>query len=104
MFHLADALVIDVYQLTKTFPREELYGLTALVRRAAVSAPTNIVEGCARRSTGEYIHFLNIATGSVFEARYLIDLSFRLGYLPGQTHDAFMRRYNAPRQVTGASD
>ncbi|PYR56709.1 MAG: hypothetical protein DMF85_15705 [Acidobacteria bacterium] len=65
----------------------------AQLRRAAVSVPSNIVEGCARRSTAEYVNFLNIATGSVFEARYLVDVSFRLGYLPEKPHGDLMRRY-----------
>jgi four helix bundle protein len=52
------------------------------LRRAAVSVASNIVEGCARRSTKEYLNFLNIAAGSASEARYLTDLCCRLGFLP----------------------
>ena len=53
------------------------------VRKAAVSIPTNLVEGNARRTTGEYVHFINIARGSAAELTYLVDLSAELGYLAG---------------------
>ena len=81
VFGIADALVIAIYQATRAFPVEERYGLQAQIRRAAVSVATNIVEGCARRSEREYLNFLNIATGSAAEMRYLCDLSHRLGFL-----------------------
>jgi four helix bundle protein len=63
-------LVEDVYRLTRTFPTEELYGLTSQVRRAAVSIPSNLAEGSARRSPREYGHFLTIALGSLAELEY----------------------------------
>jgi four helix bundle protein len=79
-FGLADALVPDIYLVTKTFPLEERYGLVTQMRRAAVSIPTNIVEGCARRTEKDYLNFLNIANGSAHELSYLLRLSERLGY------------------------
>jgi four helix bundle protein len=82
---MADALVVDVYPATSNFPVSERYGLQAQMRRAAVSVATNIVEGSARRTTSEYLHFLNIAAGSATELRYLIDLSHRLQLLPTRT-------------------
>jgi four helix bundle protein len=81
VFQLADSLVVRLYRATATFPAEERFGLRSQVRRAAVSAATNIVEGTARRSLSEYLSFLNIATGSAAEARYLIDLADRLGFI-----------------------
>ena len=81
VFKIADRLVIDIYLGTQNFPVEERYGLQAQIRRAAVSTATNIVEGCARQSDREYCNFLNIATGSAAEVRYLCDVSHRLGFL-----------------------
>jgi four helix bundle protein len=68
-FQLADALVLDIYKETKGFPPEERYGLQAQIRRAAVSVPTNLVEGSARRGEIEYLNFCNIACASAFETR-----------------------------------
>ena len=82
VFHLADALVVDIYKSTKDFPAEERYGLQAQTRRAAVSSAANIVEGCARRSLGEYVNFLNIAAGSACEMAYLLSVAHRLQFLP----------------------
>jgi four helix bundle protein len=84
VFHQADALALTVYGATKRFPVEERFGLQSQIRRAAVSAASNIVEGSARRSTAEYLSFLNISSGSAAEARYLIDLAARLALVtPG---------------------
>jgi four helix bundle protein len=83
-FALADEVALLIYQLTGTFPDQERYGLTSQMRRAAVSIPSNIVEGCARESQSEYIRFLEIALGSLRELHYQFDLSQRLGYCHGQ--------------------
>jgi four helix bundle protein len=83
-FELADEVALLVYQVTSGFPREELYGLTSQIRRAAVSVSSNIVEGCARDSQTEYIRFLYIAFGSLRELHYQLDLSKRLGFLSNQ--------------------
>jgi four helix bundle protein len=82
VFKLADMLVVQAYELSASFPRSEAFGLTSQVRRAAISAVTNIVEGCSRDSPREFAHFLDISTGSTAEARYLLRLASRLGLLP----------------------
>lgn len=76
----ADKFAHMVYLKTKDFPKEEIYGLTSQLRRAALSVPVNIVEGYARHSKKEFKNFLNIALGSLTEAEYLLDFSNRLGY------------------------
>jgi four helix bundle protein len=78
---LADDLTVAVYERTRAFPREEIYGLTAQLRRASYSVPANIVEGSSRDSQKDYLHFLYIARGSLSETQYFIHLTGRLGYL-----------------------
>jgi four helix bundle protein len=81
-WRLADDLTVAIYEHTKSFPKEELYGLTSQLRRAAYSVPANIVEGSSRESKRDYLHFLYIARGSLSEAQYFIHLCQRLSYLP----------------------
>ena len=83
-FELADEVALLTYQVTANFPKDELYGLTAQMRRAAVSVPSNIVEGCARSSQADYLRFLFIAFGSLRELHYQLGLSKRLGSLNEQ--------------------
>ena len=83
-FELADDLAVWIYRATTGFPREEIYGLTAQMRRAAVSIPSNIVEGCARDSQPDFLPFLFMSFGSLKELRYQVDLSHRLGFLSSQ--------------------
>ena len=83
-FELADEVALLAYRVTSRFPKEERYGLTSQIRRAAVSVPSNIVEGCARDSQSDYLRFLYIAFGSLKELRYQLSLSNRLGFLHGQ--------------------
>ena len=77
-FKLTDELALAMYVATADFPPSERYGLQSQLRRAAVSVPTNIVEGCARESQGDYLRFLDIALGSAREALYLMSLAKRL--------------------------
>jgi four helix bundle protein len=80
-FELADEVALKVYQVTSGFPKEEIYGLTSQMRRASISVPSNIVEGCARETQADYIRFLYIAFGSLKELHYQLDLSNRLGFI-----------------------
>jgi four helix bundle protein len=68
-------LAVTIYRLTKDFPREELYGLTSQIRRAAVSIPSNIAEGQGRQSTGEFKNFIGIARGSNFELQTQLEIA-----------------------------
>lgn len=80
-FEVADEVAVLAYQVTAGFPKEERYALTSQIRRAAVSVPSNIVEGCARDSQADYLRFLTMAFGSLRELHYQIELSKRLGFL-----------------------
>ncbi len=75
-------MVTEIYGLTKTFPKDEIYGLISQMRRAAVSYPCNISEGAARSSTKEYIHFIYIALGSLSELETQVIIAKNLGYIP----------------------
>jgi four helix bundle protein len=74
-------IVLEIYRLTNAFPKEERFGITSQLRRAAYSVPANIAEGLGRRSTKELIQCLGIANGSLKEVRYFVYLSCDLGYL-----------------------
>ena len=94
VFHLADELVLDVYRATAGFPREERYGLQAQLRRAAVRIASTIVEGSARRTTKDYLHFVTISLGSASEVRYLLTVSGRLTFMPATTSQQLHDRYD----------
>lgn len=74
-------LAVMIYQETKKFPKEEVYGITSQIRRAIVSIPTNLAEGCGRGSDRDFAKFAQIAFGSANESEYLILLSNELGFI-----------------------
>ena len=80
-FELADQVALLTYQFSANFPKTEQFGLTSQMRRAAVSVPSNIVEGCARDFSADYLRFLDIAFGSLRELDYQLSLATRLGFV-----------------------
>jgi four helix bundle protein len=87
-------LVTLVYQATQSFPKEEIYALTSQVRRCAVSMPSNFAEGNGRRSRSDYVRFLQISVGSLYELETQVEIAKNLGYVKTQAFDnlsGFMR-------------
>ena len=76
-------LTAEVYALSKRFPAEERFALTDQLRRAVVSIPSNIAEGCGRSSNKDYAHFLSIARGSLYETMTQLQIAVNLGYIAG---------------------
>jgi four helix bundle protein len=87
-WQLSMAFVERCYNATATFPRDELYGLTGQIRRAAVSIPSNIAEGYCRRKPKPYAHHVSISLGSHAEVETCLELARRLGYIPPKLHEA----------------
>lgn len=83
----AHRVALGVYTLTVSFPREERYGLTSQMRRCAVSVPSNIAEGCGRRSDADFARFLQIAMGSASELEYQLLLAHDLGFIVDADHE-----------------
>ncbi len=88
-------LVTEIYKISKGFPNVEVYGLTSQMRRCAISIPSNMAEGYGRNSTNDYLHFLRIATGSLYELQTQMEISMNLYYL---TRDEFDRLYEQSRE------
>jgi four helix bundle protein len=89
-------LVTQIYLLTKELPKEELYGLTAQIRRSAVSIPSNIAEGYGRNSTKDYIRFLQIASGSLYELQTQLEICHNLAYV---SEKIFNKVYDQSREI-----
>ena len=90
------SLVTEVYRITKAFPKEETYGLVAQMRKSAISVPSNIAEGYGRKSTAEYIRFLNIAMGSMFELQTQLEIALNLKYM---LETDFRALYEGSREI-----
>lgn len=90
------ALVTEIYKITKTFPKDETYGLIAQMRRCAVSIPSNIAEGYGRNSSNDYVRFLCIAMGSLYELQTQLEISLNLKYLKEKD---FKRFFESSREV-----
>ena len=89
-------LVTKIYQVTQTFPREELFGLTSQIRRCSISIPSNIAEGCGRNSDNELLRFLNISSGSLFELQTQLQIANNIQYLDELV---FKELYDDSREV-----
>ena len=101
---LADEIAVGIYKITGSFPKEEMYGITSQMRRAAVSVVSNIVEGCARESQNEYCRFLEIAFGSLRELDYQFDLSTRLEFIKARNDktESLQLKLNEAQKVLGS--
>jgi len=80
-------LVIEIYNLMKSFPKDETFGLCSQIKRAVISIPTNIVEGHSKSSNKEFVRFLYISRGSLEELKYLLYLSKDLGFINLQDYE-----------------
>ena len=87
--------VKDVYQVTETFPKHEIYGLVSQMRRAAVSVPSNVAEGAARKGIKEFKQSLNIAQGSISELDTQIELALMLHYINTENHERLVEKLNS---------
>ncbi|MCF7688658.1 MAG: four helix bundle protein [Cephaloticoccus sp.] len=96
------ALTLKVYAVTNAFPKDELFGLTSQIRRAVVSIPANIAEGCGRDSDAELKRFLDIAHGSASEVEYFLILTKELGYMPMIEAEALSTEIGQIKRMLGA--
>ena len=90
----AHQFTLEVYEITKLFPKEEMYSLTNQLRRVASSIPANIAEGCGKNSQAEFAHFLNVSLGSANEAEYFLILSKDLKYINENIFDTLLKIMN----------
>ena len=89
-------LVTEIYHHTKAFPDEERYGLTSQLRRSSVSLPSNMAEGYGRNSTQDYIRFLRISNGSLFELQTQLEIARNLGFF---TDETFVVLFESSREI-----
>jgi len=99
VFKLAHELTVEIYKITKEFPKEEVYGLVSQMRRAASSVPSNLAEGSNRNTSAEYKHFVGIAKGSAGEVHYQLLLAKDLGYLDEEKYSDLRDGYHRVLQM-----
>jgi four helix bundle protein len=92
-------LTLSVYKITLAFPREEVYGLTSQIRRASMSTPTNIAEGCGRGTDAEFKQFVQIAIGSASETVYQLLLARDLGYIKEEAYNQLAKEISEIKQM-----
>jgi len=95
---LSHELTLDIYKISKEFPKGEIYNLTSQIQRASSSIPTNIAEGAGRDSDAEFNRFLTIALGSASETEYLILLSKDLGYMNSESYEELTFKVNTVKK------
>lgn len=94
VWRIGHEFVLDVYTKTRSFPPNESYGVTSQIRRASVSIPTNLAEGCGRTTDTEFARFIHISLGSAHEVEYLLQLSKDLKYLSETDYSSLDERIN----------
>jgi len=99
LWQQAHQLTLEVYKATKDFPKDELFGVTSQIRRAAVSVPCNIAEGCGRYTSKDFANFLQIALGSTNETDYLTLLAKDLNYMHQTQFDILQEKINKIRAM-----
>jgi four helix bundle protein len=101
----AMALVTEVYRVTRTFPKDELYGLTSQLRRSAISVPSNLAEGHGRNSRKEFHQFVGQARGSLVEVETQLEIAMNLGYLRKDVAEVLLDKASeVGRVVNGLRD
>ena len=100
VWELSHELTLEIYLITNTFPKDEIYGLISQLRRSSASIPTNISEGCGRDSDLEFNRFLTIALGSASETEYLIILAKDLGYIEDNQAKVLIEKVNIIKSKT----
>ena len=100
-WQVAMEIVQDVYKFTQQLPGEEKYGLVSQMRRSAISIPSNIAEGAARRSSKEFVQFLHIAQASLAELDTQIELCVRLGYFNNEKELFERKMLEVDRMISG---
>jgi four helix bundle protein len=99
VFKLSHTLAIEVFEITKSFPEEEKFGLISQMRRAAYSIPMNLMEGAHRLSSKEYRQFVGISRGSTGEIKYQLLLAKDIGYISGGKHSDLRGKYERVSQM-----